>query len=100
MRKTVIIDDVTGEEIQPDEVIRITIEAQGMMFEAEPGCYTNALVIETKEANLARIKNKVKTVKETRRTPPKEIVDRLIGMKRQGELNVIPEQGKGAGKSA
>lgn len=62
-RKTVLIDDISGEQLNEDNAIEVVIRKPGYMFEIDGGSYTNELVLHVKESDLDKIKKKVKIKK-------------------------------------
>jgi len=62
-KETVVIDDITGEELKEGEYLEVRIEKTGYLFEIDGGSKTNVLVMHVKEADLDKIKSKIKTVK-------------------------------------
>lgn len=62
-KKMVVLNDLTGEELKEGEYLEVRIEKPGYLFEIDGGSKTNVLIMHVKEADLDKIKRKIKTVK-------------------------------------
>lgn len=62
-KKRVVLNDITGEELKEGEYLEVQIEKPGYLFEIDGGSKTNVLIMHVKEADLDKIKSKIKTVK-------------------------------------
>lgn len=58
MKKMIVIDDVTGEEIK--DYITVSIEKEGYMIEYPKGCFTNRLELHIEEKNLPEVMKRAK----------------------------------------